>query len=248
MTCLTARGLRFSVGLLLLSGCVEGPANNLLVPANAPGSVSWGQLPRLPTLPPATEETARRVGTIGQTVMLANPQIGMRPRFVTAGRPDEEIFHIGTREVVITEGLANRCTTDAQLAAVLAFELGRMVAEREAINTPAVRWQERQPPSDTTAVGNRNESYLAAPAADPTYLIEMAHYEEERRKPRVQGLPSPEAQARLFLRRAGYPDTALAEAAPLIQAADANGFLERQMRNQPAAIPQGGATLGPPAP
>jgi predicted Zn-dependent protease len=232
----------WALGLLLFAGCVEGPPSNFLVPEHAPGVFAWDSLPRTPTLPPGTEETARRVAAIGQQVVLANPQIGLRPRFATFGAPQAEIFHRGGREIWISEGLANRCTTDAELAAVLSYELGRMVAERAALSTPAQRWREQPPPPDLR-VGNRNESYFDATEANQAYELELAQYEIDRRRAQVQGLPSPESLARLYLRRAGYPETAFTEAGPLLQAAETNGAVERQLRNQPAPA---GATLGAP--
>src|SRR5437879_3739195 len=86
----------------------------------------------LPTLSPASTEAASRVDKIGRGILAANPQIGAKPLFRTIGAPRPEVFHRGTDDVYVTEGLVRLCETDGQLAAVLCAELAKMVAEREA--------------------------------------------------------------------------------------------------------------------
>src|SRR3546814_14152828 len=62
---------------------------------------------------PATEEASLRVVQVGQKLLAANPQIGLKPLFSTigpstAGPPAEEIFHAGKNQVVITETLVRK--------------------------------------------------------------------------------------------------------------------------------------------
>lgn len=213
-------------GLLLLScfaaiGCVG---------VDEPGKDNWFRRPELtaPPLPttPASTETAARVDTIGRSILAANPQIGSKPMFHTIGAPQSEIFHRGAGDIFITEGLVRQCTTDGQLAAVLSTELGKLVSEREALTPASVRRPERLPPIDT-GIG-RDMGWGVAP--DQTRLRELADYDRERRD-RQQAIapPDPAALARMYLVRAGYHDADMQAACPLLQQAQGNGGLEKQM-------------------
>src|SRR5262245_59658158 len=103
--------------LLLVAGCLEQESLPL-VPSNA-----FNRTPSAPAAhvacSPASEETATRVGLIGQKLITANQQLGVRPLFRTVGSPTPEVFHRGTSEVLITEGLVKQCASEGQLAAVL---------------------------------------------------------------------------------------------------------------------------------
>src|SRR5258708_7197900 len=135
-----ARG-SWPVGMLLLflaGGCL-GDGANLLVTPNPFGDTPVNGVPVKTSYSAASEETAVRVAQVGAKMVEANKGLSVRPRFTTIGAPTEEIFHRGTREVFITEGLAKKCKTDGQLAALLALELGRIVSEREALVLPEVR-------------------------------------------------------------------------------------------------------------
>src|SRR5262249_46184611 len=86
--------------------------------------------------PAAPLESAARVDTVGMQLLAANKEIGLQPQFRTIGAPQPEIFHYGTSNVLITDGLVKQCATDGQLAAVLARELAKMVTERETLAAP----------------------------------------------------------------------------------------------------------------
>jgi predicted Zn-dependent protease len=215
------RRVRFAaLGLFAAAGCFEPP-----------GAESYFRRPEPPgpppNLAPASTEAAARVDTIGRGVLAANPQIGARPLFHTIGAPQPEVFHRSSGDVYVTEGLVRQCASDGQLAAVLCTELGKVVSEREARTPPAVRKPERLPPIDTR-IGN-DTGWGTAP--DQTRLRELADVDRERREGRAAALPPPDPQAlaRLYLVRAGYHDADLAAAAPLLQAARANGSFEAQM-------------------
>ena len=182
-----------------------------------------------PAMAPASTEAAARVDSIGRCIVAANPQTGADTRsllFHTIGAPQPEVFHRGTGDIFITEGLVRQCGTDGQLAAVLCTELGKLVSEREAPTPAAVRRPERPPPIDT-GIG-RDAGWGVAP--DQTRLRELADYDRNRRE-RLQPVapPDPAALARLYLVRAGYHDADLAAAAPLLQQAQANAGLEKQL-------------------
>lgn len=178
---------------------------------------------------PASTEVAARVDAVGRAVMFANPQIGAKPLFRTIGSPQPEVFHRGTADIYVTEGLVRQCTTDGQLAAVLCHELGKMVAEREAMSPTSLRQPERYLPPEVP-VGS--DSILGT-APDQVRLRELADFDRER-KVQQNRLPPPDAAAlsRNYLLRAGYQDADLQAAAPLLQAANANTAFEKQMNGQ----------------
>jgi hypothetical protein len=190
-----------------------------------------------PATAPASAEAAARVDGIGRGILAANPINGLAAiqvngsevrtvRFTTIGAPQAEVFHRGNTDIFITEGLVRQCATDGQLAAVLCLELGKMVSEREALTPAAIRQPERLPPIDTGL--NHDNGYGVA--ADQTRLRELADYDRDRRT-RQQAIapPDPAALARLYLVRAGYHDADLQAAGPLLQQAQGNSGLEKQM-------------------
>jgi len=225
---------RVVLGCFAAAGCtqLDNPAP-FAVPAAGPAAAA----PLPANLPPSTE--AARVNAVGRCVLAANPINGLdvrTVRFNTVGAPQAEIFHRArgydrpehwTGEIFITDGLVKQCTSDAQLAAVLCLELGKMVSEREAMTPQAVRQPERLPPIDTGL--NRDLAYSGVPA-DQTRARELADYDRDRRQ-RQQPAPPPDpvALARLYLVRAGYHDTDIQAAAPLLQQAQGNSALEKQL-------------------
>src|SRR5207237_1039878 len=112
---------------------------------------------------------AARVDIVGRRIIAANPQVGAKPMFATIGAPEPEIFHRGTSDVYVTEGLVKQCSTDGQLAAILCSELGKVVAEREALSPPRTRRPERTPPADVP-IGNAGNP-ADAPARAGRVLI-----------------------------------------------------------------------------
>jgi hypothetical protein len=206
-------------------GCLN-EAGTPLVPAD-PFHQAAVTPPRVPvTYAPPSLAAANRVQEVGQRLWLANKQAGLRPQFRTIGAPAPEIFHVGTSEVDLTEGLVNQCRTDAELAAVLASELGKMVAEREALAGPQTRSPDREPPPEVR-IGNDSNSALGGP--DLTRLAELGKFEKERRRPAAGPPPDPQVLARGYLVKAGYAEADLERVKPLLQAAAANSTFEKQM-------------------
>jgi hypothetical protein len=208
-----------------------------------PRQESFFRKPEMPPVPanvtPASTEAAARVDTVGRGILAANPQIGSKPLFRTIGAPRPEVFHRGTDDVFVTEGLVRQCETDGMLAAVLCAELGKMVAEREAAAPAGVRKPERRPPPDVPVAA---DGFAGAP--DQTRLRELADYEQQKRQQaRQERLPPPDPQAlakdylRTYLLRAGYSPRDIDAAAPVLQQAAKNYVFEKQMAAGPAAIP-----------
>lgn len=82
--------------------------------------------------PRASLPVAERVETLGRKIIAQNTFTGIEPLFMTIGVKESVLFHRGTEQLCISEGLVAKCKTDADLAAVLCAELGQMVAEKRA--------------------------------------------------------------------------------------------------------------------
>ena len=173
--------MRKRVGLIAVGvcicfvGCVPSEDMQMLVtnPFNHTPDVQ----PYQAAYSPAAKETALRVDGVGQQIVKANPQMALRPMFLTIASPQPEVFHRGTTEIYVTEGLANKCVTEGQLAAVLSSELAKMVVDREVLALPETRQPERSPPPEVP-VGNDNSTLFGA--ADGTRRVELAKFERDR--------------------------------------------------------------------
>lgn len=228
------RGLTVIVPMLVLvCGCLEDETRSQLI---APSSIP----PRPAITPerytshsPATEETGRRVLSIGQKLVLANPQMGMRPIFLTVGAPHPEIFHRGGGaegyQVYISEGLVKLCQNDNELAALLAMELGRMVSEREAMAPLGTRKAENRP-SMRESIGSDVAGTFGPP--DGTQVMEEAKYASQRRRPGEPRMPPPppETLARKYLQQAGFETGALVEVGGLLRQAEDHYTIEQQVK------------------
>ena len=82
-------------------------------------------------LPAASTRAATRVNAVGSEVAAKNKDaLGVKPVFFTMGVPEVEISHHKSGMVILSEGLVERCPTDAELAAVICHELGKLAAEQ----------------------------------------------------------------------------------------------------------------------
>lgn len=73
---------------------------------------------------------AERVEMLGRKIIVQNTFTGIEPQIFTIGVKESVLFHRSSEELFISEGLVNKCKTEAELAAVLCAELGQMVAEK----------------------------------------------------------------------------------------------------------------------
>lgn len=212
-------GLLFSV--VLLAGCVEREAHSLLVPGEPPGKLVTMQYPRELKVTPASKEISEGVGRVGQKVVAANRDIGLRPHFMTIAADTEEIFHRGRTQILITDGLARRCASEGQMAALICHELARMVVEREVL-TPTPGDAVGEPPTDMP-IGKDQQGLWGSP--DGTHRMELAKFEKQRQRTP----PSTDKLAREYLSRAGYSENELDAVAPLLRSAEQHATFERQM-------------------
>lgn len=175
---------------------------------------------------PGTEATAKRVALVGQRLIEANPQMGMRPLFMTVGATHSEVFHRGPAagpaegtRVFVSEGLVAQCQNDDQLAAVLAYEVACLVSEREALASPAVRQPDRRPPPDVP-VGNDGMGPFGPP--DGTHLVELAKIDRSRHRPGTPALPPPDpvSLARHYLQQSHRDPSTVDDMLPIIRQAE----------------------------
>ncbi len=222
---------------LLAAGCLGDESQTALVPLNPFGHSVVPETTTQSSYAPADLQSAARVDSIGHQLVTANKQLAMQPLFRTIGAPQPEIFHRGTTEVDVTEGLVKQCATDGQLAAVLSLELAKINVEREMRRRTQSRLAEQLPPLDLRVGG---DGIGAFGPADQLQRAELAKFDGDRRRRQETQAPPPDAQAlaRDYLARAGYPPGELDAAQKCLTAAADNQTLARQLLN---ATPPGAA-------
>jgi hypothetical protein len=211
----------------------EAPPGMVAVPDHPFGGVPTGPAPTL-VHAPATEAVTQRVNAVGQRLLAANAELPVRPMFLGIGSPDPQIFHTETTAIYVSDSLANGCTTEAQLAAVLASELGKMMATREALLALKAHRAERQGPIDVP-IGVGNGGTFGA--ADGTSLAERGMFEKATGHGPAGGPPpaplDPDLLARTYLKKAGFATTDLDAVAPLLREATKHDDIERQFTTGP---------------
>ena len=232
---MTARVLPSTVVLAVtLAGCVSDERKLTTVSSSPFGQPGRTQAASFKQAPQATQKVALRVTEVGQKLLRANTQPNKQVAFLTLGVPQPEIFHQIQRDssaIYITEGLANECKTDGELAALLAQELAKMTAEQVAKARPARALADR-PPLVSPRVGNDIGGTFGD--ASGTEQMLLARYEKDRQQPR-QATPPPSADvlARGYLQSAGFNPGDLATVRPLLRKAERNNSLEQQMTGRP---------------
>jgi hypothetical protein len=217
------------LGLVLaVTGCLSDDGK---LPTVSSGSLFGTPSVSLKQAPPATQEVSQRVLRVGQKVVAANPAIKQKIAFLTVGVPQEEIFHQTNKDVStiwITEGLANQCKSDGELAAVLSQELGKIVSERMAVQPPRRGWPNRQLMMNPH-VGNDNVTNGTFGTTDFTDQLTAYHAEKEWLPSSLPAPPPPESLARAYLTSAGFDAKELTAVAALLRKAGKNTSLEQSM-------------------
>jgi hypothetical protein len=183
---------------------------------------------QITTCAPASAEVTARVAKIGQQLVGANQQYGLRPIFMTAHLPDPEITHQGTTLIEVTDSMASMCATDGQLAAVMGVEIGKMIAEREA-QQGATRRQRERPQAMNVGIGG---GLPGGGSPDHTELAEIVKLNGDDPRSRPVEPPNPETIARACLIRAGFAETEVDGVREILKAAEANSALHRRYTPQ----------------
>jgi hypothetical protein len=224
---------RCGLVLLLVAGCASMPTtpdeNATLQVGSTPFHEPNKPAPTKASYTAAAPDIGFRVVQIKDKLIGDNPQLGLKPFTVAVSSPDAEIFHKGLNYIYITDSLVKKCDNDALLAAVLANEMGKMVAEREKSVADQIRAPEPLPPVRLPigSLGNARD-------ADPMNYIETARFEQQYPKTQRKPTPvNPQLVARSILEKAGFQRTDLDAAMPFLDNAQRNAVLSNQF-NGPA--------------
>ncbi len=233
---MASRTWLLSASVLLVAGCL--PTQQATIPTDNPLSQTMpGPVMPTPALKPptspATAENTKRVETMLQAILQANPELAVKPKIMVIGSPDPEIFHHNTSAIWITDGLVQRCTDDAQLTAILSLELAKMVSQHSMLIALNAHRPERQPPPYTPIGNDVNNSFGNV---DVTRAAELGRYDDSRRAAMSAPPPTPpdpQLLARIYLTKAGGKVEDLTAVAPLLREADSHTTWEKQMTGGP---------------
>ena len=220
--------MRKYLGLLLTcaTGCMDlGADKTAQVSSHFLDAAPVTTTSRAP-IPAATDSLCVRVDFVGRKLVAANPQLGMKPLFATIRADQSELFHVEQKIVYITDGLVKKLPSEAELASALAFELGRMIAEREARMKQELKQIEPRPPIQVP-IGNSGQF----PNSDMVTVAETARYDQKRKEIReAVTRPNPETLARNYLEKAGFQRVDFDRARPALRDAEANSAFEKQIK------------------
>ena len=217
---------------ILIAGCLPQFARD---GKKDPSAGLWGSGHPPVYAPPAPTETASRVDSLGRQILATNPTIPFRPMFLAIGTSKETVFHQGTEQLYISDGLVKRCKTDGELAAVLCLELGKMASEQDA-----QAMKDRLTEEDRAPLGPPVSRDVAGSGTTPdmTELAERSKLDSMRPRRRGAGpTPSvdPHLLARGYLTKAGFKADDLTKVGSLLKAAELNPQYEQQLGGGNAA-------------
>ena len=176
-----------------------------------------------PPVSDASVESAARVDKTGRQLLSGSPFLGAEIAFQTIGHAEPELFHRDAQGLFVSEGLVNKCKSNDQLAAVLASEIGQMVAE-----TRTAERMRLPEPIPAVALGNKLDGTTDF---DPPRAMELAQFEKAARRPaekKMWASADPKTIARGLLKDAGFDPKLLDEAAPLLREAGRNQGIAKQ--------------------
>lgn len=172
-----------------------------------------------PKGPIASTKSATRVHAIGAKLVSSNPkEFARQPVFFTAGIQEPMLFSQKDGQIVISEGLVNRCASDDELAALLCVELGKLSAGQRREQT---RIEDLPPAPRLTSdvVGSGS-------APDMTRMAEEGYM---NKRPAATGRRPVDAVradtatlSRNYLKKAGYDPECAGKIEPWIKEAEEN--------------------------
>jgi hypothetical protein len=161
----------------------------------------------------ASLAAAARVDQTGRQIAAANPFTGLDTTFQVIGHPDPLLFHRDHHGVFVSDSLVDQCKSEAELAALLCSELGKMVAEKR--NLARMGYVESFP---QVPLANSLDAGL-----EPARLAELAA-RKEKAEP-----TDPKAIALDLLKSAGHDANAMKSVEPIIKNANQNREVLRQL-------------------
>jgi hypothetical protein len=146
-----------------------------------------------------------RVQHVAAQLVQANAVLGLRPKFeVVPG--DQKMLRREGHRIVVSEALVDACETDGQLAALLALELGQMVADRQAARSEP---ENVAPPPEVHIGGPDGGGF-----GPQLRQAELAKLGLDRRRPPA-GVPDVQTLACQILSRSGFDPKEVQRALPL---------------------------------
>lgn len=189
-------------------------------------ALGWEEVktPRDPKIPRGHTETAVRVEDLGKRIIAQNAFTGIEPLFYTVGVTESVLFHRGTEELFVSEGLVKKCKTEAELAAVLCAELGQMMAEKRAARRAGA---DRDTIPDAGLPGGA--TVAGGTPDDPGRAAEIAFRERRPKAAPAVDAAAAAKFARDLLTGAGYEAADLDRVEPLLKQSDRGAALRKQM-------------------
>ena len=186
--------------------------------------------PSAPRYSPAHIAQAARVEELTRKIVAQNTFTGIEPSVFAIGADDAVLFHRGTDELVISDGLIKQCKTEAELAAVLCAEFGHMVAEKRNARRAGA---DRDTIPDAGLPGGM--STAGGVADDPGRVAELAFRDRKRPRPAapVEAADGKKI-ARELMTGAGYDPAELDRVEPLLKQSARGEALRKQMSGSAA--------------
>jgi hypothetical protein len=180
------------------------------------------EIKNLPSVPLPIQE---RVERVGRDILTKNTFTGIEPLFMTIGMTESVLFHRGSEQLVISQGLVGRCASDGQLAAVLCSELGQMVAEKRSAKALG-----RDLPPIPAPIDTGGGMFPGGGAYDTGRQLELAINDQKYPKDGKRLVAADgTATARDLLKNAGYNPLELDNAGELLKLSPRSDQLRKQM-------------------
>jgi hypothetical protein len=213
--------LTAGVAFLLSAGCTQDwLENKSLLPdqRGVPGTKDAVKVP------PASLAVAERVELVGRKIIAQNTFTGIEPMFMTIGVPENVLFHRGSEQLFISQGLVEKCKTDAELAAVLCAEMGQMVAENRSAKAVG---RDVDPIPDSHFGGSAQ--LPGGTAFDAGREAELAYHQKLHPRGASNTVAESADTARELLKGAGYSPAELDRVEALLKQSDRGEKIKKQM-------------------
>jgi len=207
--------LGLAAGLILLTGCAHEGAWSIEKILGWDEESGWKQ----GKVSAATPRIAEKVDDLGRKIIARNSFTGLDPFFNTIGVPENVLFHNGPDKLYVSEGLVIACRNEAEMAAVLCSELGKMIAEQRQARALG-REKDPQPVVRVAPNGLQSGEVASQPSTIPS--VGPAGQD-------AATTHDPVALAKDLLQGAGFDPSELDRIAPLLKSTPRGEALRKQM-------------------
>ncbi len=217
--------------VLFATGCAENESlfGRLTADKPPPNAV---KMPDAKNVPQASLAATERVEMMGRKILAQNVFPGIDPAFMCIGVKDAAVvFHRGPDQLLISEGMVDKCGSDAELAAVLCSELGQMVAEKRAAKALG---REVDPARDP-GFGAGAAPFPGGTAFDAGRTVELAYHEQKHPRNAPPSATDAAQAARDLLKGAGYSPAELDRVEPILKSNERGEALKKQLTARPAS-------------